>query len=103
VPPKAPSPTGGQITAGEKVPDGVEEAGRLDLAEQERQEIDVIREFLPRQLDIDEIRHACNQVVTEMGASGLKDMGKCMGELKQRYAGQMDFGKASGIVKELLI
>lgn len=80
-----------------------EEAGRLDLAEQERQEIEVIREFLPRQLGIDEIRDACHQVVTEIGASGLKDMGKCMGELKQRYAGQMDFGKASGIVKELLI
>lgn len=79
-----------------------EEAGRLDLAEQERQEIEIIRGFMPRQLDQDEIRSACSQVVEETGASGLKDMGKCMGALKTRFAGQMDFGKASGIVKELL-
>ncbi len=80
-----------------------DEAGRLDLAEQERQEIEIIMEFLPRQLGIEEIRSACNDVVAEIGARGLKDMGKCMGTLKQRYAGQMDFSKASGIVKGLLI
>ncbi len=79
-----------------------EEAGRLDLSERERQEIEVISEFLPRQLDAEEIRSACTNVVSEMGASGLKDMGKCMGALKERYAGQMDFGKASSFVKELL-
>ncbi len=79
-----------------------EEAGRLDLAEQERREIEIIEEFLPRQMDMDEIRQACRDVVAEVGASGLKDMGKCMGALKSRYSGQMDFGKASKIVKELL-
>ena len=79
-----------------------EEAGRLDLAEQENKEIEVIEDFMPRQLCLEEIEKACNSVVGEVGASGLKDMGKCMGALKNRYGGQMDFGKASGIVKELL-
>ncbi len=76
-----------------------EEAGRLDLAEQERSEIGVIQQFLPRQLDEEEIRGACDEVLSELGASGLRDMGKCMGTLKERYAGQMDFSKASAIVK----
>ena len=79
-----------------------EEAGRLELAEREYEEIKVIEEFLPRQLSEDEIKSACVEIVEEVGASGLKDMGKCMGTLKERYAGQMDFGKASGCVKELL-
>ncbi len=79
-----------------------EGAGRLDLSQRERQEIEVIREFLPRQLDIEEIRSACCDVIGEIGASGLKDMGKCMGTLKERYPGRMDFGKASNFVKELL-
>ncbi len=79
-----------------------EEAGRLELAEQERSEILVIRDFLPTQLDDDEINSACEAVVQELGADGLKDMGRTMGALKERYAGQMDFGRASKIVKELL-
>jgi uncharacterized protein YqeY len=79
-----------------------EEAGRLDLSEQENQEIVVIEEYLPRQLGLDEIRAACQAVIGELAAEGLKDMGKCMGALKERFAGQMDFGKASGIIKELL-
>ncbi len=78
------------------------EAGRLDLAEQENREIEVIEDFMPRQLGQEEIEKACSAVVGEIGATGLKDMGKCMGALKSRYGGQMDFGKASGIVKELL-
>ena len=79
-----------------------EQGRRQDLADRERKEIEVIREFLPRQLGPDEMRSICNEVVSEMGASGLKDMGRCMNTLKERYAGQMDFGKASGIVKKLL-
>jgi uncharacterized protein YqeY len=79
-----------------------EEAGRLELAEQERAEIEVIREFMPRQLSEEEIEAACAEVVKEVDAGGLKDMGRCMGALKQRYAGKMDFSKASGVVKELL-
>jgi uncharacterized protein YqeY len=79
-----------------------EEAGRLDLAEQERREIEVIREFLPRQLGEAEIRKLCSEVVSEVGASGIKDMGKCMGVLKERYAGQMDFARASAEVRQML-
>ncbi|MBX3576614.1 MAG: GatB/YqeY domain-containing protein [Rhizobiaceae bacterium] len=79
-----------------------EEGSRLDLAEQERDEIEIIRDFLPRQLSDDATKTACQQVISEVGADGLRDMGRCMSALKQRYTGQMDFGKASGIVKELL-
>lgn len=79
-----------------------EEAGRLDLAGQEREEIDIIASFLPRQLDEKEMSEACRKVVEELGAESLKDMGKCMGALKERYPGQMDFGKASKVVKDIL-
>jgi len=77
-------------------------AGRIDLATQEREEIEIIEGFMPKQLSPDEVRGACQKVVGELGASGLRDMGKCMGALKERYAGKMDFGMASGVVKELL-
>lgn len=79
-----------------------EEGNRLELAEQERAEIDIIRSFLPRQLGEADIRNACEQVVTEVGADGLRDMGRCMNALKEKYPGRMDFSKASGIVKTLL-
>jgi hypothetical protein len=79
-----------------------EEAGRLELAEQEKDEIVVIREFLPKQLDDAEIASVCEEVIAELGAKGLKEMGRTMGALKERYAGQMDFGKASKVVKGLL-
>ncbi len=79
-----------------------EEAGRLELAEQERAEIDVIQDFLPQQLTEEEIVKACQVVVEELGAEGLKDIGRCMGALKAKYAGQMDFAKASVTIKGLL-
>ena len=79
-----------------------EQAGRLDLAEQEREEIEIIASFQPRQLDEAEMAEACRKVVEAVGASSLKDMGKCMAALKQRHAGRMDFGKASKLVKEIL-
>lgn len=79
-----------------------EEAGRLELAGQEQEEMDIIEEFLPRQLDEAETQRACEQVIEELGAEGLKDMGRTMAALKERYAGQMDFAKASAIVKERL-
>lgn len=79
-----------------------EEKGRPDLAAQERQEMAVIREFLPAQLPEDKIREVCASVVEETGAQGLRDMGKCIETLKDRYSGQMDFSKASGVVKEML-
>lgn len=79
-----------------------EEAGRLELAEQERAEICVIEEFLPQQLSEDEVATAVAAAIADLGADSLKDMGKVMASLKGKYAGQMDFGKASGLVKQQL-
>ena len=79
-----------------------EEGNRLELAEEEREEIEVIRTFMPQQVGEEQMRQLCAKVVAEVGADGLRDMGKCMNELKQRYPGRMDFSKASGVVKTLL-
>jgi len=79
-----------------------DEGGRPELAVQEREEIEVIQRFLPKQLGEADVKAACQQVVTEVGADGLRDIGRCMSALKAKYPGQMDFGKASGIVKGLL-
>ncbi|MFZ5609062.1 MAG: GatB/YqeY domain-containing protein [Pseudomonadota bacterium] len=79
-----------------------EEGGRCELAEQEREEIAVIEEFLPRQLSEAEIEAACRAAVAEVAAHGLKDMGKAMGCLKARHAGQMDFAKAGATMRALL-
>jgi len=79
-----------------------EEGGRPELADQEREETEIIREFLPKQLSDEEVAKICADVVAEVGGSSLRDMGKCMAVLKERYPGRMDFGKASGIVKGLL-
>ena len=79
-----------------------EEAGRLELAEQERAETVIIRDFLPKQLSEQEVHAAAKAIVAELGATGLRDMGPCMAALKERYAGQMDFGKAGAVIKSLL-
>jgi hypothetical protein len=79
-----------------------EKAGRAEQAQQEAAEIAVIEEFLPKQMGEGEAKAAIAAVVKEVGAATPKDMGKVMAVLKERYAGQMDFGKASGLVKELL-
>lgn len=79
-----------------------ESGGRPELAASEREEIAIIREFLPRQMNEEEMRGAIAAVVSETGAASVKDMGKVMGALKERYAGQMDFGRAGGMVKDLL-
>ena len=79
-----------------------EQGGRLELAEQEREEIAVIEGFLPKQMSEDEVRAAVQAIVSETGASSIKDMGKVMAELKARYAGQMDFAKAGPVVKQQL-
>lgn len=76
--------------------------GRQDLADKEAAEIAVIEAFMPRQMNEEEAKAAIQAVIKETGAAGPKDMGKVMGALKAKYAGQMDFGKASGLVKELL-
>jgi uncharacterized protein YqeY len=79
-----------------------EEGGRLELAAQERAEIEIVREFLPEQMGEDEMRKACAAAIAEVEAEGLRDMGKVMAVLKERFAGQMDFSRASAIVRELL-
>lgn len=79
-----------------------EDGNRLELAEQERAEIAVIRDFMPQQLGEEDVEAACKRVIDEVGADGLRDMGRCMTALKDEYAGRMDFSKASGIVKSLL-
>jgi len=79
-----------------------DKAGRKELADQERGEIEVIKGFLPQQMSEAEAGEAIGAVIKEIGAQGVKDMGKVMAALKQAYAGKMDFGKASGLVKTLL-
>ncbi len=79
-----------------------DDGGRPELAEGERAEISIIEEFMPQQLSDDEVRAAVGAVIGELQCSGLKDMGRVMGVLKERYGGQMDFSKASQMVKELL-
>ena len=79
-----------------------EEAGRLDLSERELAEIKVIAEFLPRQLTDGEIQSAVSEAINEVGASSIRDMGKVMGALKGKYAGQMDFGAVGALVKNNL-
>lgn len=78
------------------------QGGRQELADQEAAEIAIIEEFLPQQTGDDDIRTAAKAAVKELGAAGLKDMGRVMAALKQKYTGQMDFAKASAMVKEAL-
>ncbi|HEX4302536.1 MAG TPA: GatB/YqeY domain-containing protein [Rhizomicrobium sp.] len=79
-----------------------ETGNRPEMAQNERDEIALIREFMPQQMSAEETATAVASVVADLGATSLKDMGKVMAALKERYAGQMDFGKASGAVKTLL-
>ena len=75
---------------------------RPELAAGEREEIAIIRSFMPAQMDEGAVKEAAGKVIAELGASSIKDMGKVMAAMKERYAGQMDFAKASSLVKERL-
>ena len=75
---------------------------RPEMAKSEREEIEIIRSFMPKQMSTEESKAAVQTVIAEVGAASIKDMGKVMAALKERYAGQMDFAKASGMTKELL-
>ena len=79
-----------------------EEGGRLDMAEEERREIEIVEEFLPRQLGEGEVDAAIDEAVAETGAAGVRDMGRVMAQLKGRYAGQMDFGRVGPMVRARL-
>ena len=79
-----------------------EDGKRPELAAQENAEIAIIAEYLPSQMEESDAKAAIGQAIRDTGAAGARDMGKVMAELKAKYTGQMDFGKASGWVKELL-
>ncbi|MET3483309.1 GatB/YqeY domain-containing protein [Methylobacterium sp. 1973] len=79
-----------------------EQGGRPELAANERAEIAIIESFLPKQMDEGEMKAAVEAAIVETGAAGPKDMGKVIGALKGTFAGRMDFGKASGLVKAAL-
>ncbi|GGE42250.1 aspartyl-tRNA amidotransferase subunit B [Agaricicola taiwanensis] len=79
-----------------------EQAGRMELATQERDEIAVIQSFMPKPLTEDEARAAIKTAIAETGAESVRDMGRVIAALKERHAGRMDFAKASGMVKEAL-
>ena len=78
------------------------DGNRPELAAKERKEIEIIERFLPKQMSDAEIEAAVRALISETGASSMKDMGKIMGALKSQYAGQLDMGKANGIIKSLL-
>jgi len=79
-----------------------EKGGRAELAQQERDEIAIIAAYLPKQMSEDEVKFAIAQAIQETGAVGMRDMGKVIGALKGKYAGKMDFAKASALVKGAL-
>src|SRR5437762_5896069 len=79
-----------------------DKGGRAELAAQEREEIAIISAYLPKQMSEDDVKVAIAAAIAETGASGIKDMGKVIGVLKAQYAGQMDVGKASGMVQAAL-
>ena len=79
------------------------EGNRQDLADKEQAEIDVITRFMPKQMNEQEIENAIKNAISEVNASSIKDMGKVMGILKGKYAGQMDFAVASTTIKKFLV
>jgi uncharacterized protein len=79
-----------------------DKGGRGELAQKEREEITIISGYLPKQMSEDEMKAAIAAIIKETGATSMKEMGKVIGVLRGKYAGQMDFGKASGLVKAML-
>jgi uncharacterized protein len=79
-----------------------DKGGRMELAQQEREEIAIISAYLPKQMSEDEVKAAIAQAVKDTGAAGMKDMGKVIGALRGKYAGKMDFARASALVKATL-
>ena len=75
---------------------------RKDLLEIEEKELEILSGYLPKKLSEEETRKICEEIVSKLGASSLKDMGKVMGELKKQYSDNLDFAKAGALLKELL-
>ena len=90
------------ITQRQEAVELYDKGGRAELAAQEREEIAVISAYLPKQMSEDDVTKAIADAIAETGAAGMKDMGKVIAVLRAKYAGQMDFGKASGLVKAAL-
>jgi uncharacterized protein len=79
-----------------------DQGNRPELAQQEREEMEIIQSYMPKQLSEDETKSAIQGVIAAVGATSVKDMGKVMAELKIKFSGQIDMGKAGGVVKLLL-
>ena len=79
-----------------------EQGGRPELAQAEREEMAIIQNYMPKQMNDNEAKAAVAAIITNLGATSVKDMGKVMAELKAKYAGQMDMAKAGAVVKSLL-
>ena len=86
----------------EESADMYDKGGRPELAAKEREEIGYIQAYMPKQLSDADIKTAIAAIIAKTGAASIKDMGKVMAELRAQFAGQMDFGKASGVIKSLL-
>ena len=82
--------------------DAYQKAGRQDLLDKEKEEIKIIEEFLPKQLSEDETKKICNDVIKNLKAESMKDMGKIMATLKKSHGDVLDFSKVSKIIKEIL-
>ncbi len=79
-----------------------EQGGRQELADLEKSELDVIEEFMPQQMSVDDTKAAIAKIIADTGAAGMKDMGKVVAALKAAHGSQLDMGKASGLVKAAL-
>jgi uncharacterized protein len=79
-----------------------EQGGRAELAQQEREEMEIIQSYMPKQMSEGEAKAAIAAIISSVGATSIKDMGKVMAELKARHAGQMDMGKAGAMIKAIL-
>ena len=75
---------------------------RSDLLEIEQNEFNILSSFLPKQLNDEDTKKICEEIISELGATSIKDMGKVMGELKKKHADEIDFSKAGALLKELL-
>ena len=75
---------------------------RSDLLEVEQNEYDILSSFLPKQLNEEDTKKICEEIISKVGANSVKDMGKVMGELKKRHADEIDFSKAGALIKQLL-
>ena len=93
---------GKMIKQREESAEAFDKGGRPEMAASEREEVTIIRSFMPKQMSPEEQTDAIQGVITDVGATSIKDMGKIMAALKERYAGQMDFSKASAATKDAL-